>query len=336
MGEYRMEDTTPGFEWLSSPPATQAWRSGFGASAPRGGRCRACRGEFGGSSMAVAFSRAISALSAAKPAADRGFVRKRPYCGELVLHLAQQLERGRQQGVLLALRQLLHPPHRVVFLIHVRQRLAGARQVVEGALFLGDTDLRFDPRFPVVPGGLRCVMVSALLDRAAVYHPVAEQEERQAAAMDTFATPRLKATKIAREDLPDLVQLHLDGEVSRFLGGVRTPSVTAAYLETSLRHWADHGIGLWTLRTGDGTLVGRAGLRHVALEGVPEWKSPTPSCAAPGGKALPARSPGRWWRLGKAMRRASLVGLVMKGNLASERVLGEGRLLLRARRRLSR
>ena len=88
--------------------------------------------------------------------------------------------------------------------------------------------------------------------------------------MDSFATPRLKATRLAREELPDLVQLHLDDEVSRFLGGVRTPTQTAAYLETSLRHWADHGLGLWTLRTYDGTFVGRAGLRHVELEGVSE------------------------------------------------------------------
>src|SRR5450755_4338511 len=79
----------------------------------------------------------------------------------------------------------------------------------------------------LVPGGLRCVMVS-LLGRAVMYHPIGEKEERQAAAMEnTFATPRLKARKLAREDLPDLVQLHLDSEVSRFLGDVRTPSATA-------------------------------------------------------------------------------------------------------------
>ena len=155
--------------------------------------------------------------------------------------------------------------------------------------------------------------------------------------MDTFATSRLKATKIAREDLPDLVQLHLDGEVSRFLGGVRTPSVTAAYLETSLRHWADHGIGLWTLRTGDGTFVGRAGLRHVALEGVPELEVAYTFVRSAWGQGLAseiARALVEIWE--RRCAEPSLVGLVMKGNLPSERVLREGRLLLRARRRLSR
>jgi len=140
--------------------------------------------------------------------------------------------------------------------------------------------------------------------------------------MDTFATPRLKATKIAREDLPDLVQLHLDGEVSRFLGGIRSPSVTAAYLETSLRHWADHGLGLWTLRTNDGTFVGRAGLRHVALEGVPELEVAYTFVRNAWGQGLAteiARALVEIWQTRCA--EPSLVGIVVKGNRPSERVL---------------
>ena len=140
--------------------------------------------------------------------------------------------------------------------------------------------------------------------------------------MDSFSTSRLKATKLARQDLPDLVQLHLDVEVSRFLGGVRTPAQTAAYLETSLRHWADHGLGLWTLRTNDGAYVGRAGLRYVELEGVPEleiaytfvrgfWRR---GFATEIAKALV-----EIWR--KRCSGPSLVGIVMKGNQPSERVL---------------
>jgi RimJ/RimL family protein N-acetyltransferase len=140
--------------------------------------------------------------------------------------------------------------------------------------------------------------------------------------MDSFATSRLKATRLAREDLPDLVQLHLDSEVSRFLGGVRSPTQTAAYLETSLRHWADHGLGLWTLRTYDGAFVGRAGLRHIELEGVSELEVAYTFVRSA-------------WRQGFATEIAqalvgvwqgqcpepSLVGIVMRGNLSSERVL---------------
>jgi [ribosomal protein S5]-alanine N-acetyltransferase len=140
--------------------------------------------------------------------------------------------------------------------------------------------------------------------------------------MDTFATPRLKATQLARDDLPDLVQLHLDGEVSRFIGGVRTPSATATYLETNLRHWVDHGIGLWTLRTYDGTFIGRAGLRHVELEGIPELElaySLVRSAWGQGFATEIARALVAIWQ--RRCAGPSLVGMVMKGNLTSERVL---------------
>jgi RimJ/RimL family protein N-acetyltransferase len=140
--------------------------------------------------------------------------------------------------------------------------------------------------------------------------------------MDSFATSRLKATPIAREDLPDLVQLHLDGEVSRFLGGVRTPTQTATYLETSLRHWADHGLGLWTLRTDEGAFVGRAGLRHVELEGVPELEVAytfVRSAWRQGFATEIAKALVQVWE--KRCSEPTLVGIVMKGNLSSERVL---------------
>jgi ribosomal-protein-alanine N-acetyltransferase len=140
--------------------------------------------------------------------------------------------------------------------------------------------------------------------------------------MDAFATPRLKATKLAREDLPDLVQLHLDSEVSRFLGGVRAPSATATYLETNLRHWADHGLGLWTLRTGDGAFIGRAGLRHVELEGVLELELAYTFVRSAWGQGFAteiARALVEIWE--RRCSEPSLVGIVMKGNLSSERVL---------------
>jgi RimJ/RimL family protein N-acetyltransferase len=73
--------------------------------------------------------------------------------------------------------------------------------------------------------------------------------------MEASPTSRLTATKLASADLRDLVELHLDPDVSRFLGRVRTPEATAAHLETNLRHWADHDVGLWTLRMDDGTFV---------------------------------------------------------------------------------
>ena len=140
--------------------------------------------------------------------------------------------------------------------------------------------------------------------------------------MDTFTTPRLKATRLAPEDLPDLVVLHLDAEVSRFLGGVRTRAVTAAYLETGLHHWADHGIGLWALRTHGGTSMGRAALRYVDLEGVPELEVAYAFARSAWGQGLAteiALALVEIWRT--ECDEQSLVGIVMTGNTPSEQVL---------------
>jgi RimJ/RimL family protein N-acetyltransferase len=84
--------------------------------------------------------------------------------------------------------------------------------------------------------------------------------------MNGFETSRLKAQRLSEQDLPDLVRLHLDEEVSRYLGGVRSPVATAQYLKINLRHWADHNVGLWSLRTDDGAFVGRAGLRFIEID----------------------------------------------------------------------
>lgn len=122
--------------------------------------------------------------------------------------------------------------------------------------------------------------------------------------------------------MPDLIELHLDVEVSRFLGGVRTPAATEAYLQTNLNHWTAHGLGLWTLRARDGTFVGRAGLRHVELEGAAEMEVAYTLARFAWGQGLATEIVqalvGEWEKEGS---QPSLVGIVMKGNAASERVL---------------
>ena len=125
-----------------------------------------------------------------------------------------------------------------------------------------------------------------------------------------------------REDLTDLVELHLDPEVSRFLGGVRTPAATEAYLETNLRHWVDHGIGLWTLRTPKGAFVGRAGLRQVEVEGAAELEVAYTLVRSQWRQGLAtevAQALVRMWEVRRPD--PSLVGIVMKGNFPSQRVL---------------
>jgi ribosomal-protein-alanine N-acetyltransferase len=55
------------------------------------------------------------------------------------------------------------------------------------------------------------------------------------------------------------------------LGGVRDTAGTVAYLEMNVKHWADHGFGMWMLRDPrTAEVIGRAILRHVDVESVDE------------------------------------------------------------------
>jgi len=93
---------------------------------------------------------------------------------------------------------------------------------------------------------------------------------RKPASIDSFATARLTAERLRQDHLDDLVDLHLDEEVSRYLGGTRTAAQTAAYLEANLAHWDQRGFGLWVIRDWEGRFLGRAGIRPLDIQGVPE------------------------------------------------------------------
>ena len=142
-------------------------------------------------------------------------------------------------------------------------------------------------------------------------------------APEAFALPRLRAERLTREHLPDLRRMHADGRMMAPLGGTRTEAETDAYLQRNLAHWAEHGFGIWILREPDEDLViGRAGLRHLQIEGVDEVE------------LAYALFP-RWWGQGLATVAAracvtigrewlglpSVAAVVLAENLASRRVL---------------
>jgi RimJ/RimL family protein N-acetyltransferase len=86
--------------------------------------------------------------------------------------------------------------------------------------------------------------------------------------LDSFTTPRLLAERLTPAHLPDLRRMDQDPLFMAHVGGVRDEAATLAYLEQNLAHWATQGFGVWMLR--DRTqqfLIGRAVLRHLAVEG---------------------------------------------------------------------
>jgi ribosomal-protein-alanine N-acetyltransferase len=87
-------------------------------------------------------------------------------------------------------------------------------------------------------------------------------------AVDSFRTARMTAERLSPEHLDAMMRLNADPEVAKTLGGIRSAGETRAFMEENLRHWQEHGYGLWVLHeTAGGRFIGRAGIRHVELEG---------------------------------------------------------------------
>jgi RimJ/RimL family protein N-acetyltransferase len=140
--------------------------------------------------------------------------------------------------------------------------------------------------------------------------------------MEGFETAKLSAERLRENHLADLVALHLDPHVMRYLGGVRSPEVTRAYLASNLEHWDRFGFGLWVLRTRDGKFVGRAGIRHLVVEGVPEVEVAFTFQRVLWGKGLATEITEALVNFGfTKWHLPSMVGVVEAQNIASRRVL---------------
>lgn len=89
-----------------------------------------------------------------------------------------------------------------------------------------------------------------------------------------FHTERLRAERLQPIHLADLRRLHRDADVMERIGGLRNEAQTAQYLAYNLRHWSQHGFGLWVLREREADtgapVVGLAMLRYLPLDGVDE------------------------------------------------------------------
>ena len=147
--------------------------------------------------------------------------------------------------------------------------------------------------------------------------------------MDHFSTARLIAERLHEDHLADLVALHLDPEVSRYLGGVRSAEVTKTYLGVNMAHWDQHGFGLWALRTRDGAFAGRAGIRHILVDGIDEIEIAYTFKRSLWGQGLASEIATAMTDIGLLqLALPSLIGLVFVGHLASRRVLEKSNYVL--------
>jgi RimJ/RimL family protein N-acetyltransferase len=90
-------------------------------------------------------------------------------------------------------------------------------------------------------------------------------------SVESFRTRRLVAERLRADDWGPLCRMHRDPKVTATLGGLQGPERTRSALRRHLEHWERHGFGPWALRhRSTGAFVGRAGLRHVELDGAAE------------------------------------------------------------------
>lgn len=147
--------------------------------------------------------------------------------------------------------------------------------------------------------------------------------------MDHFSTRRLTAERLNEHHLADLVALHLDPDVSRYLGGVRSAEVTKSYLATNMAHWDQHGFGLWALRTKDGAFAGRAGIRHILVDGIDEIEIAYTFKREVWGQGLASEIAIALTEIGLSqLKLPSLIGLVFVAHSASRRVLEKAQYLI--------
>jgi RimJ/RimL family protein N-acetyltransferase len=90
-------------------------------------------------------------------------------------------------------------------------------------------------------------------------------------SMDRIAerrTSRLLLKAITMHDLSAFDAMHRNPDVMATLGGVRSTAETEAFIEDTIRHWTEHGFGLWAVHgLGSRGFMGRGGLRHVVVAG---------------------------------------------------------------------
>jgi RimJ/RimL family protein N-acetyltransferase len=145
-----------------------------------------------------------------------------------------------------------------------------------------------------------------------------------------FSLRRLRAERLAGEHLPDLRRMDRDDRLMGMLGGVRTGPETAEYLQRNLAHWTEHGFGIWILREpARGRIIGRAGLRHLTVEGADEVELVYVIVPEFWGRGLATDAARACVTIGREwLGLPSLVGLALPENVASQRVLRKAALVM--------
>jgi RimJ/RimL family protein N-acetyltransferase len=146
---------------------------------------------------------------------------------------------------------------------------------------------------------------------------------------DSFTTARLQAERLTPDHLHELRRLHTDPDVMRHIGGLRNEAQSVDYLGRNLKHWNEHGFGLWILRElRGGAVIGTAVLRHLLIEGIDEVEVGYAFYKPFWGRGLATEIARVCLGYGHDMLRLpTIVGVTSLGNIASQHVLEKAGLV---------
>jgi RimJ/RimL family protein N-acetyltransferase len=147
--------------------------------------------------------------------------------------------------------------------------------------------------------------------------------------VDSFSTPRLTAERLTAEHWLDLRAMDEDDGFMALLGGLRQEPGTKVYLEQNLKHWADHGFGLYMLRDAPTqAVIGRAILRHLDVERVDEIEIGYGFMPEYWGRGLATEVARELVRIGfEQLHLESMVAITTPANVASQRVMTKAGLV---------
>ena len=110
---------------------------------------------------------------------------------------------------------------------------------------------------------------------------------------------------------------------------MRSAETTKTYLAANMAHWDQHGFGLWALRTKDGEFAGRAGIRHILVDGIDEIEIAYTFKRDLWGQGLASEIAAALTHIGLSqLALPSLIGLVFVEHGASRRVLQKSNYIL--------
>lgn len=142
-------------------------------------------------------------------------------------------------------------------------------------------------------------------------------------SLESFSTPRLLAERLTPAHLPELRRMDRNQGFMAHLGGVRDEAATLLYLERNLAHWEAHGFGVWMLRDrARATVIGRAVLRHLDVEGADEVETGYGLYPEFWGRGLATEAACACVRIGREqLGLPSVVAVTLPTHHASQRVM---------------